>query len=148
MKLDWDLLRSVLRMAEQCEGGCPLVCTATVYTAPHYKLNWRDTKYGFGTVCEHMLLLGDAGLAVVRDLGMGGDGPVGAVLERVTMRGHEFLAVSRHEGTWSDAKRLAETIGFGVQPLVDVLGARAELELERLAPFAPERRAAHKLEAR
>jgi len=69
------------------------------------------------------LLLGDAGLAEVRDLGRTYNGLSGVVIDRLTMAGHDFLDTARDESQWSKAmatvneKGGAVTIGVLIQIL-------------------------------
>lgn len=109
MRRDWDLLRWILAEAESCPGGYPLVLTNGIYSSSHCQLVIGERN--FGDVCEHMLLLGDAGLAEVRSLRRTYDGPSGVVIDRLTMAGHEFLEASRNENIWSKSKAVAQSIG-------------------------------------
>jgi hypothetical protein len=54
-------------------------------------------------IYEHILLLGDAGLAEVRGLGLSQSGPAGAAIDRLTMQGHDFIAAAQNEKIWSKA---------------------------------------------
>lgn len=101
MKRDWNLLRWILSEAESCDSGYPLVLTKGIYAPSHYPLDPKEHK--FEDVCEHMLLLGDSGLAEVHDLGRDFDGPVGVALDRLTMSGHDFLEAARDENRWKKA---------------------------------------------
>lgn len=102
MKRNWDLLRWLLNQAESCGGGYPLVITdGAQYSSKHYTFDIG--KFDFGEVCEHTLLLGEAGLAEVRDLGRTFDGPSGVVIDRLTMAGHDFLNTARDENRWKKA---------------------------------------------
>lgn len=113
MKRNWDLLREILDIAEQCEGGHPLVATSrSHFSGSHYSLDIPD--HGFGEVVEHVLLLGDAGLAKVRDLGRTGDGPSGVAIDRLTMAGHDFLASARDDQRWEKAMTMVKDKGGAV----------------------------------
>jgi hypothetical protein len=131
VKLDWDLLRDILETAENCKGSHPLVCSVGIYGSPHYKLNIADLNHSYHDVCEHFLLLHDASLAIVRNLGTSSDGPVGVVLDRLTMQGHEFLAAARNETGWGKAKEVAKQVGgFTVQQLFNFLMAYVKAEVK------------------
>lgn len=132
MKLDWDILRLILEEAEHCEGSLPLVCTRATYGSPHYKINLEEINYSFNDICEHFLLLGDADLAVVRNLGVSFDGPTGVVLDRLTMKGHEFLAAAENEVGWGKAKEIAKQVGgFTVQQLFNFLIGYVKAEVKK-----------------
>ena len=89
MKRDWELLKEIIETVEKCDGGYPLVATNGVaYNDQLKKL--EVSGRAFGEVFEHILLLGDAGLAEVRDLSRY-DGPYGVAIDRLTMAGHDFL---------------------------------------------------------
>jgi len=113
MHRDWELLRKIMEEAENTEGGIPLVATnGASYAGQHRPLviPGRD----FGEICEHALLLGDSGLAAVRDLGQTWDGPTGVVIDRLTMAGHDFLVSARDEGRWSTAMSTVKEKGGAV----------------------------------
>jgi hypothetical protein len=113
MKRDWNLLRWLLNQSESCGGGYPIVVTDDAqYSSQHYKLDIG--KRNFGEVCEHILLLGDAGLAEVRDLGRTFDGPSGVVIDRLTMAGHDFLDSARDENRWKKAMTTVKEKGGAV----------------------------------
>jgi hypothetical protein len=127
MKRNWDLLRSILHQTESCGGGYPIVVTdGAQYSSQHYKLDIGE--HDFGEVCEHIMLLGDAGLAEVRDLGRTFDAPSGVAIDRLTMAGHDFLDTARDEIRWKKAmttvneKGGAVTIGI----LIQILSALAK----------------------
>lgn len=122
MKRDWNLLRQILSQAESYEGGYPIVVTdGAQYSSQHYKFDIGENN--FEEVCEHIILLGDAGLAEVRDLGRTSDGPSGVVIDRLTMAGHDFLDTARDGNQWEKAmitvneKGGAVTIGVLIQIL-------------------------------
>lgn len=121
MKRDWDLLRWVLNEAEACEGSYPVVLTRGIYNGSHSPLNIGERD--FSDVCEHILLLRDAGLAIVRELGRDFEGSVGVALDRLTMEGHDFLQAARDENRWQQAMKTvnekggAVTIGVLIQVL-------------------------------
>jgi hypothetical protein len=122
MKRDWDLLRWILNQAESIGGGYPLVVSnGAQYSSQHYQLD--ISGHNFEEVCEHVLLLGDAGLVVARDLGRTLDGPAGVAIDRLTMDGHDFLDTARDENQWKTAmatvneKGGAVTIGVLIQIL-------------------------------
>lgn len=122
MKRDWDLVRWILNESEACGGGHPIVLTnGAQYSSTHYKLDIGERN--FEEVCEHILLLGDAGLAEVRDLGRTYNGSSGVAIDRLTMAGHDFLDAARDESRWKKAmttvneKGGAVTIGVLIQIL-------------------------------
>ena len=116
MKRDWDLLRWILNEAESCKAGYPLVLTIGLYGSPHYALNIGKRDYE--EVCEHMLYLGDQGLAEVRSFGRTQSGSAGVVIDRLTMTGHDFLEAARDNTRWNKAKKIinekGSTITIGV----------------------------------
>lgn len=126
MKRNWDLLRWILDTAESCGSGHPIVLTkGAQYSSAHYKLDIGERN--FEEVCEHVLLLGDAGLAEVQDLGRTYDGLSGVVIDRLTMAGHDFLDTARDESRWSKAmatvneKGGAVTVGVLIQILAALM---------------------------
>lgn len=125
MKRNWDLLRWILNQAESCQGGHPIVLTIGIYGGSHYKLDISKLHFEFEEVCEHILLLGDAGLAEVRELGGTFDGSAGVVLDRLTMKGHDFLEAARNETIWQKAmntvKEKGDSVSLGV--LTQILSA-------------------------
>ncbi|MBW4692462.1 MAG: DUF2513 domain-containing protein [Lyngbya sp. HA4199-MV5] len=124
MKRDWDLLRWIINQAESCGGGYPMVVTdGAQYSSQHYKLDIGERN--FGEVCEHILLLGDAGLAEVRDLGRTYDAPSGVVIDRLTMAGHDFLDSARDENRWKKAMKTVNEKGGAVTigVLIQILSA-------------------------
>jgi hypothetical protein len=124
MKRDWDLLRWILNQAESCGGGYPIVVTnGAQYSSKHYSLNISERN--FEEICEHILLLGDADLAEVRDLGRSFDGPSGVVIDRLTMAGHDFLDTARDESRWKEAMTTVNEKGGSVTigVLIQILSA-------------------------
>ncbi len=76
--------------AEKSGNGYPLVLTnGSQYGGQHFRLD--STQENFSRLYEHVLLLKDYGLAEVRDLGQSFDGPTGAVIDRITAKGYQFL---------------------------------------------------------
>ncbi|ACA99115.1 MULTISPECIES: DUF2513 domain-containing protein [Cyanophyceae] len=113
MKRNWDLLRWILNQAESCDAGYPIVVTDKAqYSSRHYKLNIGE--HNFEEVCEHILLLGDAGFAEVRDLGRGFDAPSGVVIDRLTMTGHDFLDTARDDTRWKKVMAIVQEKGGAV----------------------------------
>jgi hypothetical protein len=113
MKRNWELLREILDIAEQCDGGYPLVATNRAhFSGAHFSLDMPG--HDFGAVVEHVLLLGDAGLAQVRDLGRTGEGPTGVAIDRLTMAGHDFLASARDDQRWEKAMTIVKDKGGAV----------------------------------
>ncbi len=127
MKRDWDLLRWILNQAESCEGAYPIIVSnGAPYSSQHYQLDLD--KHDFGAVYEHVLLLGDAGLAKVRDLGRTYDGPAGVAIDRLTMAGHDVLDATRDEKRWQKAMTTVNEKGGAVTigVLVQILSALME----------------------
>jgi hypothetical protein len=122
MKRNWELLRSILNQAESCKGGLPLVVTNMNYQSAQL-LNIGE--FDFGEVCEHILLLGDAGLAEVRELGRISKGSAGVVIDRLTMAGHDFLEAAKNDTIWQKAmstvKEKGNSVSLGV--LIQILSA-------------------------
>jgi hypothetical protein len=113
MQRSWDLLRKILDRAEKSDGGYPVVATnGAVYPGAHISLELPG--HDFGEVCEHVLLLGDAGLAEVRDLGRMYKGPAGVAIDRLTMAGHDFLSSARDDQRWDKAMSIAKDKGGAV----------------------------------
>jgi Hypothetical protein (DUF2513) len=124
MKLDYELLRWILNEVESCEAGNPVVLIKGVYNGAHYSLDIGERD--FAEVCEHMLLLGDEELAVVRDLGRVMEGRMGVVIDRLTMEGHNFLEAARDETRWSKAMKTVQEKGGGavtIGVLIQLLSA-------------------------
>jgi hypothetical protein len=123
MKRNWELLRSILNQAESCKGGLPLVVTNMSYASAHIPLNIGE--FDFGEVCEHILLLGDAGLAEVRELERISKGSAGVVIDRLTMAGHDFLEAAKNDTIWQKAmstvKERGNSVSLGV--LTQILSA-------------------------
>ena len=113
MQRNWVLLRQILDKAEQCDGGYPLVVTnGAVFSGTHFSLDLPG--HDFGEVCEHVLLLGDAGLAQVRELGRTYEGPAGVAIDRLTMAGHDFLSSARDDQRWDKAMIMVKEKGGAV----------------------------------
>ena len=113
MRRDWDLLRKILEIAEKCDGGYPVVTTnGTVFSGAHFSLELPG--HNFGEVCEHVLLLGDAGLAQVRELGRTQEGPAGVAIDRITMAGHDFLSSACDDQRWKTAMSIVKEKGGAV----------------------------------
>lgn len=123
MKQDWDLLRWVLNEAKSCGGGYPIVLTKGVYSSAHYKLDIGERN--FEEVCKHILLLDDAGLAEVRDLGRTFKGPIGVAIDRLTMAGHDFLDAAQDDSRWKKAMKTVDEKGGAVTigVLIQILSA-------------------------
>jgi hypothetical protein len=113
MKRDWELLRWILNQAESCSGGYPIVVSdGAIYSSQHYKLDIGQLD--FAEVCEHILLLGDAGLAEVRELGRTYEGSAGVVIDHLTMAGHDFLEAAKNDTTWNKAMNTVKEKGGSV----------------------------------
>lgn len=122
MKRDFNLLRWLLSEVESCQGVYPVVVTRGIYGGSHCPLIIGERN--FAEVCEHALLLDDANLAEVRDLGRSFEGSEGVAIDRLTMDGHDFLDAARDETRWHKAMKIvtergggAVTIGVFVQVL-------------------------------
>jgi hypothetical protein len=119
MKRDWNVLRWILSEVETCGGGYPVVLTnGAQYSSSHYSLNIGERN--FEEVCEQALLLKDAGLAEVRDLGRTYQGPVGVAIDRLTMLGHNFLELACDETRWQQAIKTISEKGGTVEDLMKV----------------------------
>lgn len=98
MKRNTETLLWILNAAESCGGSDPIVLTdGAMYGGKHYQLQIGDRN--FDQVYEHILYLGDAGLAVVRELGR-----KAVALDRLTMRGHDFLEAVQDDHPMQRAK--------------------------------------------
>jgi hypothetical protein len=121
MKRDWNLLRWILNEAESCEGY-PIVLTngAVTYEGDHYSLDIGERN--FNEVREHILLLGDSGLAEVRNLSNLNSA---VALDRLTMAGHDFLDAARDENRWTEALKTANEKGGAITVgiLIQILSA-------------------------
>lgn len=82
------------------------------YGGKHHKL--EIDKSPFNEVYEHILLLGDSGLAIVRNLGHTQRGPSGVALDRLTSAGHDFLETARDDSRWKKAMKTVEEKGGAV----------------------------------
>jgi hypothetical protein len=110
MKRNWDLLRKILDIVQESEGGYPvLAIKRAVYNGRYTPLELPD--YDFGEVCEHILLLGDAGFALVTDFGRSSEGPTGVGIDRLTMAGHDFLSSASDNERWEGAMSLVKEKG-------------------------------------
>lgn len=112
MKRNWDLIRWILDQAESCQGGHPIVLTIGIYNGAHIPLDIGELD--FGEVCEHILLLGDAGLAEVRELGRTYEGSAGVAIDRLTMNGHDFLEAAKNDTIWNKAMNTVKEKGGSV----------------------------------
>lgn len=112
MQRNWDLIRWILAEVESCQEGYPIVLTFGIYDGTHYQLDIGERD--FGEVCEHMLLLGNAGLAEVRELGRTYEGLVGVVIDRLTMAGHDFLEVAKNDTIWKKSMNIVKEKGNSV----------------------------------
>lgn len=113
MKRNWDLIRKILDAAEKSDGGYPVVATnGAVYSGAHFTLELPG--HDFGEICEHVLLLGDSGLAQVRELGRTYQGPAGVAIDRLTMAGHDFLSSARDNQRWENAMAMVKEKGGAV----------------------------------
>jgi hypothetical protein len=112
MKRDWNLLRWILNECEIADTGYPLVLAqGAQYSSAHCTLEIGDRSYE--EVCEHLLLLGDAGLAEVQCLGRTHEGLAGVVIYRLTMARHDFLDASRSEARWKQTMLTVAEKGGG-----------------------------------
>lgn len=74
----------------------------------NYRPSCSWETHGAAEVYEHILLLGDNQLAIVRDLGRNFSGPVGAAIDRLTAEGHEFLSAARDDTRWKKAMKIVK----------------------------------------
>ncbi len=120
MKRDWDLLRWILDQVVSCPSSYPVTLTnGAMYGGPHYALDIGERK--FEEVYEHIMLLGNSGLAEVRNLGRTQAGPAGVAIDRLTMAGHTFLEAARDETRWQQAMKTVNGKGGAVKDLLDDL---------------------------
>ncbi|MEO0011947.1 MAG: hypothetical protein RLZZ535_336, partial [Cyanobacteriota bacterium] len=99
--------------AESCSGGYPIVVSdGAIYNSQHYKLDIGQLD--FAEVCEHILLLGDAGLTKVQELGRTYEGSAGVAIDRLTMNGHDFLEAAKNDTIWNKAMNTVKEKGGSV----------------------------------
>jgi hypothetical protein len=98
MQRDMDLIRLMLLTIEAEDHGF----------APHpIKIpNYTKEQIGY-----HAVLLGEAGLADVRDVTSMGSGSPEAMIIRLTWAGHEFLDSARQNKVWNLTKDAIGEIG-------------------------------------
>ena len=97
MKRDMDLCRAILLKVEEAE---PM---AIVDIRPENFDGRSMSELG-----EHVQLLQDDGL-VEANFRMGGQS-----IQRLTARGHDFLALARNESIWNNAKQRIRALGAGL----------------------------------
>jgi Hypothetical protein (DUF2513) len=91
MKLDMDLVRSILLSAEEYKNGY-------VNRNPQCETLSRET------IGYHVYLMGQAGLLeVMNDSSMNSPSP-SAIIRNITWEGHQFLANARNDTIWDKAK--------------------------------------------
>lgn len=106
-----DLVRSLLLALEDgpaLAGGAP-------------KIDGYDAV----TIAYHLLLMGEAGLMLVKDTTTR-DG-IGAMPIRLTWAGHEFLESVRDEGQWRTVKTQTEKAGGLVFDVLKAVASAAML---------------------
>jgi predicted ArsR family transcriptional regulator len=100
MKFDVDLVREILLRIEQT----PANQEAGSVTVPGYDEH---------TVLEHLELLEEKGL-IRATIGRTGGGPTrvfGVIVERLTPKGHEFLANAHNDDVWNLTKQTVKEKG-------------------------------------
>ena len=112
MKRDWDLLREILYQAESCEAGRSLVLSRGTFHVQDCRLDAGG--HSFEEVYEHVLLLKDSGFAEVRELPKLHAGPMGIAIDRLTMRGQDFLEAARDDTRWRKAMKTVSEKGGAV----------------------------------
>jgi hypothetical protein len=119
MKRNFNLLRWILSEVETV-GGYPVFITGgSQDSSSYYKLNIGE--HSFEEVCEQALLLKDAGLAEVRDLGKMYRGRAGVSIDCLTMLGHDFLELSRNEMQWQQAMKTIDEKGGTFEDLMSII---------------------------
>ncbi len=113
MKRNWNLLRWLLNQAQSCQGSYPIVITnGAMYRGKHHSLDIGELN--FEEVIEHALILGDSGLAEVRNIGRSFSGPAGVAIDRLTMECHDFLEAAQDETLWQRAMTTVNKKGGAV----------------------------------
>jgi hypothetical protein len=133
MKRDWDLFRYLLAEAEKCPSGHPLVVSTkggATYSSVCMRLEVSEIE--LGNYVEHILLLADCGFAVVREFDRAYSGPTGAVIDRLTNAGHDFLSAAQNETAWDKTKQAASGLsGITVGIFKDLLIGYAKAEIAK-----------------
>ncbi len=103
MKRDMDLIRAILLAVESDPHGI----------APKIEIpDYTEEQIGY-----HVFLLGEAGLANVRDVTAHNGKSPEAQITRLTWAGHEFLDSARDNHIWNQAKDLIGKIGGASTPI-------------------------------
>ncbi len=98
MKRDMDLIRAILLTIESNPSG---------FAPQHLEINgYTQEQIGY-----HATLLGEAGLAEIRDVTTNGSKSPEAFITRLTWEGHEFLDSARENQRWNQAKDIINKIG-------------------------------------
>jgi len=116
MKRDMDLIRAILLAVESDPHGI----------APKIEIpDYTEEQIGY-----HAFLLGEAGLAEVRDVtSYSGKSPE-AQVTRLTWAGHEFLDSARDNHIWNQAKDIIGKVGSAsMQIWIAVLTQLAQKKL-------------------
>jgi hypothetical protein len=98
MKRDMDLIRKMLLKIESDEHAF----APDTIEIPSYTQEQID---------YHALLLGEAGLAIIKETTGFGDKSPQAIIIRLTWAGHEFLDSAREHQIWNQAKDSIGKIG-------------------------------------
>jgi hypothetical protein len=102
MKRDMDLAREILEQVEEKSQG---IGSVRLEIPDH-----SENEIGY-----HVMLLGEAGLLVAKELGDTGDtGWEGWVALKMTWEGHEFLDAIRNDTVWNKVKEVAKEKGGGL----------------------------------
>jgi Hypothetical protein (DUF2513) len=100
MKMDWDLIRDILIAVEECPLG------------NHIKLD-QFSGHSQSVVFEHIRLLKEDGYLHAQLLPYHTGQPGGdAVVQRMSMSGHELLETMRSKPVWEKIKALAKEKGL------------------------------------
>lgn len=103
MYLDPDCVRDILLTIEGCDAG-EHVTTRT--------LREKLQNYTLEQIEYTCMILGDGGLLELTQLPMPGRSLSGIKsIERLTYKGHEFLANIRNQNIWTGVKGVASKIG-------------------------------------
>jgi len=104
MKRDMDLIRAMLLAIEAENHG---------FAPEKIEIMGYDQEQ----IGYHALLLGEAGLAIVREVTTAGGKSPQAIITRLTWAGHEFLDASREPRIWNQAKDTIGKIGSASLPI-------------------------------
>lgn len=112
MKRDFELLRWILKQAENCQSGYSLELSNGPVNHGFPSKQLDIGQRNFKEVYEHILLLSDHNLVVVDILEQYPDRFSIILIHRLTMSGHDFLETARDEKRWKQAiKKVSQTGG-------------------------------------